>query len=389
MPKLIQFDGTNLYCGGIPADVLNETISRSDRDTIRNKPVIIYGTGVTGLWIIQEFKYAGIPVAAVCDSYKKEYHLNGTAWPIEPLPEALAKYPDAFVVISSVPFYEEISKIVQDYVPEDRIIDIREPIGKLPTLSGYTYRNYVVEHLDTFNWLAEILEDDLSREALQGVLLGRIGRDSSHFSRIFSPCPYFTSEIVQLREDETFVDGGAYFGDTIEDFLQKTKGKFRKIFSFEPDQEYCNQIRNTYANLITQDRLALFQNGLWSRREPLRFMKNGSGSYLTTEPLKDCFDKDDFAVETVALDDCITEPVSFIKMDIEGSELQALHGAQHLIRKNRPILVICVYHKIEDLIEIPRYIHSLQPGYRYYLRHHGNLVYDTVFYAIPEERVKQ
>ena len=73
-------------------------------------------------------------------------------------------------------------------------------------------------------------------------------------------------------------------------------------------------------------------------------------------------------------------------MDIEGSELAALRGAEKLIREKHPILAICVYHKERDLIEIPQFIHSLvgKEVYRYYLGFHGLGLAELCFYAIPE-----
>lgn len=74
--------------------------------------------------------------------------------------------------------------------------------------------------------------------------------------------------------------------------------------------------------------------------------------------------------------------VTFIKMDVEGAELAALQGAQHVIRKQHPKLAICVYHKPEDIIDIPSYILSLDPGYRLFLRHYSPFEDETVLYAI-------
>lgn len=81
------------------------------------------------------------------------------------------------------------------------------------------------------------------------------------------------------------------------------------------------------------------------------------------------------------------EQVSFIKMDIEGSELAALKGAQTVIKSHKPILAICIYHSIFDMLDIPLYIKSLEPEYQIYIRHYTGELLETVCYAIPRERV--
>ena len=95
-------------------------------------------------------------------------------------------------------------------------------------------------------------------------------------------------------------------------------------------------------------------------------------------------EKDATAVlEVVALDDVIDDSVTFIKMDIEGSELKALEGAKGLIKKYKPKLAISVYHKPEDIVELPLYIKTLIPEYKLYLRHYSNFYRETILYAIP------
>ncbi len=73
-------------------------------------------------------------------------------------------------------------------------------------------------------------------------------------------------------------------------------------------------------------------------------------------------------------------------MDIEGSELDALHGAEKLIREYNPVMAICVYHKEEDLITIPQFINGLVGAgvYNYYLGFHGLDLAELVFYAVPK-----
>ena len=86
----------------------------------------------------------------------------------------------------------------------------------------------------------------------------------------------------------------------------------------------------------------------------------------------------------VRLDDAICNArISFLKMDIEGAEPQALEGARQTILAQKPKLAICVYHHIKDLWEIPLFIKSLVLEYRIFLRHHTTLDYETVCYALP------
>ena len=87
-------------------------------------------------------------------------------------------------------------------------------------------------------------------------------------------------------------------------------------------------------------------------------------------------------IKVVTIDGIVKEKVTFIKMDIEGSELKALHGAEQKIKKYKPKLAICIYHKVEDIIDIPSYIHSLVPEYKFYIRHYSFGQAETVLYAI-------
>lgn len=93
--------------------------------------------------------------------------------------------------------------------------------------------------------------------------------------------------------------------------------------------------------------------------------------------------KSDYVIQVVALDQYIYhEAPTLIKMDIEGAEQEALVGARKTIQTYRPKLVICLYHKPEDLFEIPLYIKSLNSDYNLYIRQYSNTKYETVCYAV-------
>jgi len=68
-------------------------------------------------------------------------------------------------------------------------------------------------------------------------------------------------------------------------------------------------------------------------------------------------------------------------MDIEGSELAAINGAEQLIRTWKPRLAISLYHKAEDVFEIPERILQIVPEYRFRIRHYGAGLFETVLYG--------
>jgi hypothetical protein len=94
----------------------------------------------------------------------------------------------------------------------------------------------------------------------------------------------------------------------------------------------------------------------------------------------------EMVIDCIALDtEMVDKKISFIKMDIEGSELAALQGAMNIIKNQRPVLAISVYHKFFDIIEIPRFLSSLGIDCEYYLRHYTLNASETVFYAVPRK----
>lgn len=88
-------------------------------------------------------------------------------------------------------------------------------------------------------------------------------------------------------------------------------------------------------------------------------------------------------IEVDSIDNLLSDiPVTFIKMDIEGAEMEALKGAEKVIRVYKPKLAVCIYHRYEDLYEIPMYIKSLVPEYRLFVRHYSDSPSETVLYAV-------
>lgn len=186
---------------------------------------------------------------------------------------------------------------------------------------------------------------------------------------------YFGPDFIRYEEEEIFVDAGCYDLRSSLD-LRKKCGKLRKVYAFEPDpKNYKRCLKNKEKYHFPEAEILPY--GAWSVTKTLYFQSDARcSSHVddggnTSVPVK--------RIDEVVKDD---EKVTFIKMDIEGSELEALKGAKRTIQRDKPKLAICIYHKPEDMTEIPLYIRSLVPEYKFYVRHHSNWWTDTVLYTV-------
>jgi FkbM family methyltransferase len=185
-----------------------------------------------------------------------------------------------------------------------------------------------------------------------------------------------------LRGDEAFVDAGAYNGDTLLEFIERSDRRFDSIFAFELDKGNFHEMETTVSKLAAEirEKITLFNLGLLDEEKDVDYEAGGSGKQST---FINMIGPASNSAKTVRLSDMLkNNKVTFIKMDIEGSELKALYGAEEIIKKQKPKLAICVYHKPEHLWEIPLYLKRIVPEYKIYLRHHTPLEYETVCYAV-------
>lgn len=191
---------------------------------------------------------------------------------------------------------------------------------------------------------------------------------------------YFEDGIIQFEENEVFIDAGCYDFDTSKIFISKMHGlglKIKKIYAFEPDPVCFCKCKNR-ADLVGFNDIELVQAGVWSSDSYISFEALGNDSSHIVQNGEVSSD----LIRTTTLDSYIKEKVSFIKMDVEGAELEALKGAKNIILRDKPKLAICLYHKEEDMWEIPYYIKTLVPEYKLYIRHYSNCETETVLYAV-------
>lgn len=206
---------------------------------------------------------------------------------------------------------------------------------KLLCCENYITWNQGIENLtEKIDELKTWLQDEISIQVLNARMQLLDTKDYVDFylncpvSGVHSDCAYFEKELWEtyFNNDEILIDCGAYTGDSAVAFMKATEGRFKQIISFEPDRKNCMK----YNDYIQNERCVLHPYGVGAKSVSKAIISSNSGTYMITDMEKD-------SVEVVALDEFLDGiPVTFIKMDIEGAELDALYGAERLIRKYKP-----------------------------------------------------
>lgn len=225
--------------------------------------------------------------------------------------------------------------------------------------------------------------DEASRREYLAQMRWRLQSDFDGLPSPVTHAQYFPDDLFELSEDEVFVDCGAFDGDSLHVFFER-QSTFRGTFiAVEPDPINLQSLKQYVATLPNdrRDRVKILPLALGTRREIVRFEASGlaSAGLSSTGSLE---------VESVPLDEILADTrVTFIKMDIEGAEIDALIGARRLIENALPILAISVYHQPDHLWRIPLLIRSFSDQYHFFLRPHNEEGWDLVCYAVPASRL--
>ena len=240
----------------------------------------------------------------------------------------------------------------------------------------------VWENKDQYRWLGGALGDDRSRQVLDAVLNYRMSADPEflapaldkgrHHQGLYHPVGLF-----ECDEHEVYVDAGAFDGDSLTWFKERVANRYDRIIAFEPDPKTYARLTK---NFIGDNRIQAVNAGLHRKKALLRFRDDASRGAIFTED-------GEISMNVVALDELLGgERATFIKMNIEGAEIDALWGAQNTIRLWLPKLAISVYHRPTDLWRIPQLVRELSDKYDLFLRQHDGGVIETVLYATAQPR---
>jgi FkbM family methyltransferase len=323
------------------------------------KPIVLYGMGNGADEILDRCELLGIPVAGVFASDDFARHQTFRGFTVCRYDEIVKKYPDCLVLIA---FASERPEILERFF---RIAAERETYAPHLPLFGdlsVVSPSWLLDHETQLQDTWELLADQQSRRVMEDILDYKLSGKLDYLEAV-SQRREDLETLFMFSDKETYLDLGAYRGDTVEEFLSLTEGRYDHIYAVEPDPKNFQKLqRFVEENQISK--CSLIHSGIWKEEGRLSFAeKGGRMSFLDAQA------ETDIPVTTI---DRILDghPVSYIKMDVEGAEMEALAGGAEAIKNYRPKLLIAGYHHDDDLWKIPLCLKRLCPEYRIYLRRH-------------------
>lgn len=292
----------------------------------KRKDIVVYGGGTVGAYTVELLMAANKEVRYVCETNPQADYLilsNGVKIPIIDL-DSLTKLNNVIVVIGSILYTQDIYELcLYRGIRQDSIF--------------YPPRRFL------------------------------LGYDKNQYFDFFKP-----------NQNEIFVDVGAYDGSSSLGFVDWCNGLYDGIYIFEPNRKNINFIKNLLENNgVTNHKI--IAKGAWDKDAELSFVVDdyNAGASKIDERAKGIA-----TVPVTSIDNALSgKRITFIKMDIEGSEYQALWGAKDTIKHWHPRLAISVYHKQDDFYEIPNLLLSIDDTYNIAFRVYTSDVEDVIMYA--------
>ena len=335
------------------------------------RPIVLYGMGDGADKILAQFDRLGIRASGVfaSDEFARGNLFHGFS--VRKLSDTTAELGEDIVIVIS--FASQRPEVLAKMYELDAKYDVVAP--DVPVVPGPLFDEaFVREHSAAMQECYDLLADERSREVFLDTVRFKLSGRLKYLRNSESGKDEVFENILRPGADEHFSDLGAYNGDTIRELLHYTDGRFGSVTALEPDRRSFRKL-NEWASANIEGDVTLVQAGAWDRDEIRCFSDQaGRQSHVANKGRE---------TQMRALDSVLNgRPCTYLKMDVEGAEREAIAGARQTIECERPKLNIAAYHRSEDFFELPLLIHSLCKDYALYLRHHPYVpAWDTNLYA--------
>lgn len=350
-------------------DFLNDEISSWEYIKQSNLPVIMYGMGNGADRIIKRLEVDNITVSDffASDDFVRGQSFHGKV--VKKLSDIEKEYDDFIIVVAFGTQLKDVMERIKSINSKHKVI-----VPTMPVFGENVFdADFIELNEDKIIKTLELFEDEKSIQVFKDIIKFSYSGKLEYLLSSESEKDEVFDNILKLRDNESYLDLGAYRGDTVDEFLKYTNGCYKSITALEPDAktfkkltEHCDGLNNFTA----------VNAAVWSKECELYFDKKGGRmSAVADSGMK---------IDGISVDELNKEKnFSYIKADVEGCEYEALLGAKDTLLEQKPKLNIALYHRGEDIFKLPLMIKEIRPDYKFYIRHHPYIpAWDTNLYCI-------
>ncbi len=358
----------------------------------RKTPVILCGAGGLGRKLLQGLRVVGIEPIAFTDNNPLLWGQRVEGIEVLKPSDAALRYGQEAAFVISIWGANSSDRLVERKMRFENlgcrcVVSFHSLFWKYPDifLPHYTcdlpHKVYAAQ--EEIEEVYHLWSDEYSRDEYVAQLKWRSRLDYEGLPDPVAGVTYFPSGLyTSLGDAERFIDCGAFQGDTLEEFLGRFENSFQHYLALEPDPGNFADLRRLISALPKpiREKIDALPYAAYSHQSILNFLAEGSASSAITEI-------GNVEVPAEAIDRILAgSPLTFLKMDIEGGEPQALEGARRSLERHRPVVAVSAYHLQDHLWKLPAWLNGVLEDYNFYLRPHDMEIWDLVCYAVPQER---
>lgn len=353
-------------------EFVSEKQSVWERLKRETRPIVLYGMGNGADKILDVFNQEGIPCAGVfaSDEFVRGQLFHGHQ--VISYSDACRLYGDFVIVLAFGVYRPDMLKRIAQLVEEHPLYAPDVPVygNELFTI------DYLEKHEQEIQSVYDQLTDSQSKRVFAHVINFKISGNPDWLRSAESDPAEDCRQILTPEPGEWYLDLGAYNGDSIRDFLALASD-YHRIMAVEPDEKNFRKLL-AWIDAAAVQNCTAYHAAIWDHPCRLPFQSRAGRSSSRGKA-------GDETVAADSIDHLLGEaPVTWIKMDVEGAETQALLGGAETLRRQRPKLSVAVYHRSGDLFRLPLLVKQLCPDYRLYLRHHPYIpAWETLLYCAP------
>ncbi len=348
---------------------ITEKKSSWDKLKEETRPIFIYGMGDGALKIMSVFRQKGILLSGIfaSDDFVRGHSFEG--YRVHKLSEIEEMVDDFVVVLAFAAGYQEIVDKIHNLAARHTLYVPDVPVAG----EGLFTYEYCLENAEKLRRVYDSLEDDYSRKVYANIINFKISGNIDYLSSVTTPKADIYRNIIKPKMNETYVDLGAYNGDTIRELLEFTHGMYAGIYALEPDRKNFKKLSKFIDGM---PHVFAYNAAAWCVDTELPFAaKAGRQSSISASS--------DTMIQALSVDNILSRrSATIIKMDVEGFEREAIWGAANTIARYSPKLMVSLYHRNEDIFELPLLVKMINPDYKLYIRHQLYIpAWETNLYA--------